>query len=84
MKKKKLKMDQLPQLPKKSDREPNTFYIYKEQIRFWNGRRLLCQHKKHICNICNPEAAEKKQQWFQKNPEKQRQYNRQWRQNNPE
>ena len=76
-------MDQLPQLPKKSDREPNNFYIYKEQIRFWNGR-LLCQHKKHICNICNPEAAEKKQQWRQNNPERHQQNQRQWRQKNPE
>ena len=84
MKKKKLKMDQLPQLPKTSDREPNTFYIYKEQIRFWNGRRLLCQHKKHICNICNPEAAERKKQWTQDNPERQRQYKQRWRQKNPE
>ena len=84
MKKKKLKMDQLPQLPKKSDREPNNFYIYKEQIRFWNGRRLLCQHKKHTCNICNPEAAERKKQWRQNNPERHQQNQRQWRQNNPE
>ena len=84
MKKKKLKMDQLPQLPKTSDREPNTFYIYKEQIRFWNGRILLCQHKKHICNICNPEAAEKKQQYRQNNPERHQQNQRQWRQKNPE
>ncbi len=84
MKKKKLKMDQLPQLPKKSDREPNNFYIYKEQIRFWNGRRLLCQHKKHTCNICNPEAAERKKQWRQNNPERHQQNQRQWRQKNPE
>ena len=77
-------MDQLPQLPKTSDREPNAFYIYEEQIRFWNGRRLLCQHKKHTCNICNPEAAERKKQWRQDNPEKQRQYDQKWRQKNPE
>lgn len=77
-------MDQLPQLPKTSDREPNAFYIYEEQIRFWNGRRLLCQHKKHICNICNPEAAERNKQWFQNNPEYYRQYERQYRQDNAE
>ena len=42
-------------LPKKiEDRIDNVFYLYKEGLRFWDGTRSLCLHKKRIdmCKIC--------------------------------
>ena len=63
-------MEELP--TQTCDRVPNTFYIYKQQTRFWNGKKLLCKHKKStsICPTCNPEGAERE-----------RQRKREWQQN---
>ena len=70
-------MDQLPQLPKTSDREPNTFYLLNNELRFWNGHTLLCEHKKYQCEICRPEEykriQERKRQYRQENAERIRQ-----------
>ena len=40
------------------DRVPNTFYRYENKTRFWNGKKLQCEHKKagHQCPTCNPEG----------------------------
>lgn len=42
-------MSAIEELPK-HDRTPNQFYLKDGIIRFWNGKRLLCQHKKDIVN----------------------------------
>ena len=36
----------LTKLPKKNDRIINKKYLYKNSIRIWNGKRLLCEHGK--------------------------------------
>lgn len=32
------------------DRVPNTFYRHENTTRFWNGKKLQCEHKKNISN----------------------------------
>ena len=50
-----LKKQTMEVLPAKKDRVDNTFYLLNNEIRFWNGRKLLCEHKKRVCEICRPE-----------------------------
>lgn len=44
----------IPILPSIKERQINTFYFYERKIRFWDGKRLLCQHKRYqdICKDC--------------------------------
>jgi hypothetical protein len=47
------KCDQLPRLTK--DRSVDTLYWFNEKLRFWNGKKLLCEHRKGIgCKECVP------------------------------
>ena len=84
-------------LPAKKDRVDNTFYLLNNQIKYWNGYKLLCEHKKHQCEICRPEEykriREQQRQYYQENAERIRQYreenadrireqHRQWREKN--
>jgi len=41
-------------LPDKSERVKDVYYIYKEDIVFWDGKRLKCQHKRERskCKEC--------------------------------
>ena len=81
----------------KKDRVDNTFYILNNEIRFWNGHRLLCEHKKRDCEICRPEEckrfqerkrqyreenADRIRQWREENAERIRERTRQWREKN--
>ena len=51
-------MEVVPELKKLPiricERTKNTFYIYKDKKRFWNGEKLLCEHykEKTICSCC--------------------------------
>lgn len=58
----KMEMEKIEDLPKKCKRVSNTFYIYKKEIRFWNGKRLLCKHQKNksICKKCKGIYTEQK------------------------
>ena len=49
---------QYPILPKLKNREINTFYLFQDEIRFWNGKRLLCKCKnqRYRCKNCSPEG----------------------------
>ena len=49
-------------LPPVSDREKDNFYCYKGISVYWNGKILLCKHKKRggICTQCNEERKEEK------------------------
>ena len=66
---------QYPILPKKKDREMNTFYLVEGKVRFWNGKTLLCKCKKQIykCKNCSPEGyqayLERERIYREKNPE---------------
>jgi hypothetical protein len=49
-------MSTIPNLPEKTiDRVPNQFYLKDGTMRFWNGKMLLCEHKKRPgrCLDCN-------------------------------
>ena len=69
-------------LPAKKDRVDNTFYLLNNEIRFWNGQKLLCEHKKQVCEICRPEQyktyQEKQRQWREENADRLRE----WREEN--
>src|SRR5579872_3063260 len=44
-----------PQKPwLKSQKIPGSFYLWKNEIRYWDGRYLMCQHKlqPQECRIC--------------------------------
>ena len=80
-------------LPAKKDRVDNTFYLLNNEIRFWNGQKLLCEHKKQVCEICRPEQyktyQEKQRQWREENADRLREWReenadrlREWREEN--
>ena len=73
-------------LPARKDRVDNTFYLLNNEIRFWNGRKLLCEHKKRVCEICRPEQykrfQEQKRQYYQENADRIKEQQRQWNQEN--
>ena len=81
---------QYPILPKKKDREINTFYRFQDEIRFWNGKSLLCKCKHYIyrCKNCSPEGyqayLERERIYREKNPEAVRDRQRIYREKNPE
>jgi hypothetical protein len=47
-------MENIQQIPQILDRVANTFYLYEGQERFWDGKLLLCKHKRQIfrCKEC--------------------------------
>jgi len=72
------------------DRVPNTFYRYENKTRFWNGKKLQCEHKKvrNECPTCKPERWKKNQkrinEYYQKNKERIQERARENRQKNKE
>ena len=82
------KNNELPQ--QICDRVPNTFYRYENKTRFWNGKKLQCEHKKagYGCPTCNPEGWKKMQkrvnEWRQNNKEQMQKKKQEWRQKNKE
>ena len=68
---------QYPILPKKKDREINTFYLVEGKVRFWNGKTLLCKCKYQIdrCKNCSPEG-------YQAYLERQKRMKKRYRENN--
>ena len=52
-------------LPKICDRTKNTFYIYQDEVRFWNGEKLLCEHNKikQTCRECGGSQICKHNKW---------------------
>ena len=68
---------QYPILPKLKNREINTFYLFQDEIRFWNGKRLLCKCKHRIdkCKNCSPEG-------YQAYLEREKRRHRKYRKNN--
>ena len=81
-------MNELPQ--QICDRVPNTFYLYENRTRFWNGKRLQCEHKKpgSQCPTCNPEGwkqrLQKIHEYQQKNKERIQERKQEHYQNNKE
>lgn len=45
---------QYPELPPKANRQKNCFFLYKGEIKWWNGNELKCSHKKKPkkCSVC--------------------------------
>ena len=81
-------MNELPQ--QICDRVPNTFYVYENRTRFWNGKKLQCEHKKpgNECPTCNPEGwkqrLQKIHEYQQKNKERIQERKQEHYQNNKE
>jgi hypothetical protein len=81
-------MNELPQ--QICDRVPNTFYLYENRTRFWNGKRLQCEHKKpgSQCPTCNPErwkqTLQQIHEYQQKKKERIQERKREYQQKNKE
>ena len=71
-------------LPKKISDRNVQFYLYKGDIRWWNGNRLYCEHKKQksTCPTCIPESKEKNKQYYKNNADKIKEREKEYRKNN--